>query len=115
MLGGREVGRESMSMSYFVPFDAGELMTGTRLVPSSPSDAGGSGSPESSTRVGKMSINPAKAQVRCPSDAVIQGARMISGTRASNSQLVHFDQSPCSPSFRGRRLRRHQEGMMTES
>ena len=44
MLGGREVGRESMSMSYFVPFDAGELMTGTRLVPSSPSDAGGSGS-----------------------------------------------------------------------
>ena len=63
----------------------------TSEVPSSPSAAGGSGSPASSTRVGKMSMSSANCQVRCPTDAVIQGARMISGTLASSSQFVHFD------------------------
>ena len=98
----------------------GFISTGLRDLPSSFSPAG-RGRPERSATVGKISTNSARTAVRLPTLASIQGAEIMSGTRAPSSldperivpseypsrksinasggayQLVNFCQSPCSP------------------
>mmetsp|Transcript_22672 Transcript_22672/g.68264 ORF Transcript_22672/g.68264 Transcript_22672/m.68264 type:complete len:225 (-) Transcript_22672:1313-1987(-) len=81
---------------------AGSTKTGASdvpLIPSEPATRRGSGSPASSTSVGKTSTISASTFVSRPTDVVIHGARMIKGMWTPSSKFVILAHVSCSPSW----------------